>query len=136
MKRIVLIISMLAFATAMQAQSLHVGQDILTWKVDRADFIAKDSSMTVSCGFVTQGSQIKWIQKDGGYTTTFTVNSSSGTWDDPNTEGWMLYQVTTSGRTGSIRIEKKGSDTTVKVTFLNNGADTLPYFFHVTSVSK
>jgi hypothetical protein len=134
---ILAVTGMLACAASAKAQSLNIGNDVLQWDVDQLyDSAASDTKSDFTSQFITYGnSKIVWVQKDN-YTTEFTVRSADNTWNDPTLDGSKDYYVKYDTRRGRIRITKNGNVIQIKMFFIENNKNTMPYVFHVKTVSK
>jgi hypothetical protein len=120
-----------------KAQTLSIGNDVLQWDVDQLyDSAANSTASDFTSQFITYGnSKIVWVQKNN-YTTEFTIRSADGNWNDPALDGSKDYYVKYDTRRGRIRITKNGNVIQIKMFFIESNKNTMPYVFHVKTVSK
>jgi hypothetical protein len=120
-----------------KAQTLSIGNDVLQWDVDQLyDSAANTTASDFTSQFITYGnSKIVWVQKNN-YNIEFTVRSADNNWNDPASDGSKDYYIKYDTRRGKIRIAKNGNLIQIKMFFFENNKNTMPYVFHVKSVSK
>jgi hypothetical protein len=123
-------------ASRVQAQSLSIKTDILVWNANQLLDQVQNSTSDYTAQFITYGkSKIVWTQQNN-YTNEFTIKSSSGTWDDPSTQGSIQYNVTLNGKSGTITLARTANGLQITTSLTDNGKNTMPYVFYVNALNK
>jgi len=118
------------------AQTLSVTQDTLQWHVSALFDQAADSTGSFSCSFITYGQgRILWLQKEGTYSTEFSVSSAEGSWSNIQQPGSVTYHVSCFGKHGDLIFMRSQSGTSIRMVFLENNVNTMPLEFQVTSIT-
>lgn len=117
---------------------LAAGQSIvnstIVWEADQTTDLGTGTSTTISCQFISTGSQsVEWIQKKGTVSTTYAVTSVTGSWADISSNGSVTYQVSRKGRDMKMVFEKDDTGTFVTMIFEQNNAVSR-LRFHIKSV--
>lgn len=119
-----------------EAQTANIESDVLQWEVDGLYDSAANTSVDFTCQFITYpDSKIVWIQKDD-YTSEFTIRSSSSDWTDPSVSGVVDYNVKYADKRGTLRISRVSDLTQIRMYFIDDNKNIMPYIFHVKSVTK
>jgi hypothetical protein len=138
MKTLLFIISALLTSCVFTfAQTLSIN-DTLQWQVSSVRDLNYNQDIANNSVFVTTGiSTIDWIQNDGSYTLTFTVESTAGQWDNVSTDGYREYQVIFNNtKQGSMRFSRAENTTTISLNFPENGVNTMPFTFTIANIEK
>jgi hypothetical protein len=100
-KTLVTTMAAMAFYFGAPAQNINTAK--LIWTVSQLKDNNTNQQVAYSCTFTTNGSQaILWSQKNGAYMTALAVQGMSGAWANVSTTGKVVYQVSTSGQTGTL----------------------------------
>jgi hypothetical protein len=132
----ILAIVLCTIGLSVKAQTLSVENDILEWQVDNLYDTAANVTSAFTCQFITYpDSKIAWVQKDN-YTIEFNIRSTEGNWDDPDQAGSMEYSVKYEDKKGKIRISRSVDGIQIRMFFMEDDKNTMPYVFHVTALTK
>lgn len=129
---------LVATTTLVQAQT-NIARDTILWRVDSFRDTSSGEELTIGSEFTTFGKNaIEWSQQSGEFVMRFEITSTSGHWPDLSVPGSTNYKVRYRGRTGVIRIVKPGplDDVKIELEFLERGANTMPFVFHVQQFVK
>jgi hypothetical protein len=125
-----LIVSLLFGPLMVAAQDIK--KDKITWKVNQGNDIAAKKNFNYNCIFKTDGEgTLVWQQKNGTYTTEFSIVSIEGTWIDVTKTGQVIYNLVNEGGDASIVFERTGSGTSATLTIFPEGRK---YIFKVNDV--
>jgi hypothetical protein len=131
----VVTILIISFAEA-HSQVISIPTDTVSWQVDSLTDVAHDHSNSYTCTFTTYGtSKIVWMQSADNV-TEFPIQAAAGGWGNPQAEGHTDYSVTYQAKTGKLWFERTADGIRIKMTFMENGENTMPFIFRVTSVNK
>ncbi|NJN28667.1 MAG: hypothetical protein HC819_23165 [Cyclobacteriaceae bacterium] len=133
----ILVLSLIFISYIAYSQELNFKRDVIVWEVNKLTDTSSDSTITYRCQFITDKSGIvKWLQEDGDFITKFKIQSSNGDWLDFSKDGARTLAVTYLDKKGSIQLSGKDGVKLVKFEFIEDGENTLPFIFHVSSISK
>jgi len=125
-----------AGASRVQAQTMSIKNDVLVWNVNQLLDQAQTSTSDYTAQFTTYGkTKIVWTQQNN-YTSEFSIRSSSGSWDDPSTQGSIQYNVTLNGKSGTITLARTASGLQITTSLTDSGKNTMPYVFYVNTLNK
>lgn len=132
----------IVFVAAIFNINLSQAQDIraskLTWKVIRLDDTASKESMDYTAEFITYTDQrkITWNQQNGAHVSDFKITGMEGDWKDIGVEGKVEFTVEYYGKNGKLWIGREGDKLEVRLFFMEDSTNRMPYVFHVSSVTK
>ena len=133
MKKILILILLSSLTAGLQAQ------DILTtplkWVVTKITDNQTQELMNFQCTFESQSNSIKWIQKNGSYVTSFSINSVQGTWSDVKSIGEVTYSVTLDGQTGTLKFWRDASGAYITINLPQAGMDAIWYTYSISQVA-
>jgi hypothetical protein len=136
MKATIIITVLMCLTLTSKAQVISIGSDSIVWSVDQLTDLLQNQTQSYECKFITSAEGIVWLQRDDDYQKTLAVSSVSGNWSDLSSDGFYQYAVTFQNRSGTLRFEKASDTVTIRMSFVENGKDTMPFLFHVKSISK
>jgi hypothetical protein len=125
------------FMSDAQAQALSMKSDAIVWHVDSLTDVRYDSVMAYTCQFITdQSGKFRWIQEDGTFVTEFRIKTSTGTWTEVDKDGSRSLSVDYLDKKGAVQLSRVNGAIRVKIDYVVEGENALPYIFHVASVTK
>jgi hypothetical protein len=105
-KRIILPL-LIALLAAGQLYAQNIRTSKLQWTVVELTDLGTQSTMPYQSQFVTDSSNpIAWIQDDGDFTSSLTIQSISGDWTNVAENGAINYQVNLDGTNGELTIAR------------------------------
>ncbi len=108
-KRIILPL-LIALLAAGQLYAQNIRTSKLQWNIVELTDLGTQATAPYQCQFVTDGSNpIAWIQDDGDFTSSLTIQSISGDWTNVAENGTITYQVNLDGTNGELTVAR-GSD--------------------------
>jgi hypothetical protein len=116
------------------AQSIHSGE--LHWNVEQLNDVNAGQSSVFNCLFTSSPTAINWIQNEGEYTTSFPINSVSGTWSDVQGDGSVTFYVTFQDKTGEVTFSRENGLVTIRMKFMEQERNTTPYVFEVSTITQ
>ena len=132
-----LVISLIFISYIAYSQELNFSKDIIVWEVNKLTDTNSDSTIAYSCQFITdQSGNVKWLQEDGDFITEFKIQSSKGDWLDFSKGGVRTFSVNYLDKKGTIEVVRKDGEDHIMFEFIEIGENTLPFIFHVSSISK
>jgi hypothetical protein len=105
-KRIILpfLIALLA-AGQLSAQNIRTSK--LQWTIVELTDLGTQATAPYQCQFVIDASQpIAWIQDDGDYTSSLSIQSISGDWTNVAENGTITYHVDLDGTNGELTVAR------------------------------
>jgi len=116
-----------------------VGQNLLTdnilWTATTLSDLNHNTTVNAPCQFKTMGAQIDWIQGNGSYITSFSVQNTSGAWPDVSKSGSVIFSVTSDGLTGNMTWTRDSSGLSVKLV-LSGGTDPINILYTISTFQK
>lgn len=90
-----------------------IGTSHIRWAVVGMEDVDNNKQVPAyTCTFETNGSNAAyWRQKNGTYSTKFTVQRIDGTWANIANEGQATFSITADGQTGTLLFEKNSKGT-------------------------
>lgn len=105
-KRIILPL-LIALLAAGQLSAQNIRTSKLQWTVVELTDLGSQVTAPYQCQFITnEGQPIVWIQDDGDYTSSLTIQSISGDWANVAENGTITYQVNLDGTNGELTIAR------------------------------
>ena len=101
---------------SLRAQTPNIQTDTLQWNASGFTDNISQETITKSCQFITYGDQkIEWVQKNGTYISTYSINSLSSSWPDLNTNGSLTYSISRNTVTGQLTITRTDQVITIRL---------------------
>jgi len=127
----ILIPFLMLFASVLYGQDIRTAH--LSWPVTQLQDLRTNATANYSCVFETQGAgQLLWKQK--AFTTTFTVQNISGTWENIQTEGKSVFDVAAEGLSGTLTFERTASGTTIVLDLTEPGGERIDHRYQVSDI--
>jgi hypothetical protein len=93
--------------TVVQAQSLNIQVDRISWAVDGMTDLNANESVPYQCRLVTIGDDgVDWVQENGNFVLHFSVTGKTGEWIDPAENGSITYSIDGEGLQGELTISR------------------------------
>lgn len=114
-------------------------QDIMKsrviWTVSGAENLKTSERLDYACRFVSDGTTIKWLQKNQSRETLFTIVSTEGSWSNVTRVGEITFKVSKAdGTTGTLRFTKEGAGGIILLDFSGSDEYGARYRFHVNRI--
>jgi hypothetical protein len=120
-----------------QGQQISIEGDVIEWSVDQLTDTKAGASMVFNCAFESHpGEKIVWIQEGGANINEFLIQGTIGSWPDLDQDGRIVYQVSYMGKSGQIVLSRTGGVLELGMEFMEQGENSLPYVFRISSYSK
>jgi len=119
-------------AATLQAQNFS--SQSLDWLVTETENLKNAERTNYVCSFVSSAAEVKWLQKNGTRTTTFTVQSTDGTWPDVLQDGSITLHVMRGTDAGTITFSRSKGQLEVLLDFSATGTQAIRQKFFVSSV--
>ncbi|MCZ8070291.1 MAG: hypothetical protein O9311_08045 [Cytophagales bacterium] len=135
MKNLVTIFFFLAFAGNVYAQDIRTAH--LKWTVAGMHDVDNNTFVpSYTCTFETNGTGATyWKQKNGSYSTKYTVQNITGTWADVATDGIATFNVIADGESGTLKFEKNSNGTRITLDLSQPDGSRNVYTFTVTQTT-
>jgi hypothetical protein len=127
-----MLFAMVLFNITIQAQNINSNK--LRWISNQTENLKNNERYSFSCSFVTDGSKILWIQKNGERVTEYTITNTDGVWSDIAQSGIVTYTVNNNELEGIIIFEKTDHSTMVTLDFSRQGVHAIRQRFYILQV--
>jgi hypothetical protein len=132
-------LSMLGLAVAMlfslSGYAQNITTDTLFWEVDEYTDLQTKKNTVYQGTFKTVGTQwVLWMQKNGQRISSYTVQSTSGSWATLADNGSFTYFLQRNGNACTLTLEKNNTDIVALLAYPQQGASPFTIRFHVKSV--
>jgi hypothetical protein len=137
MMRILLACSALLLTLSVRAQNnITIQTDSIQWNATSFTDNLSQETYDMPCQFITNGAgKIEWIQKNGTYITSYTVNNTTGTWVDPGTNGSITYSISRNKVSGELAITRTDQNVTIHL-YLNSPSGPIDNTYTISTFEK
>lgn len=127
--RYLLVISFL-MVLVVPSMSQNILQQKTVWYSTRAINTDSQNDLSMESQFIINAQNtIEWKQNQGLKTYTYTIVNSQSGWADVAQNGSIQYNVRFNGINGAITIGRKDGGLFIKLEFIEEGSNTMPYEF-------
>lgn len=136
MKTLILGITLVLLCTCDPLIAQNISTSNLKWKVDSLLDLRSNERFVYNCNFETTGhGSIVWNQ-NGGFISSMTVDSATGSWTNVQTNGSITFSIQYEEEPGTIRFERVGSRCIIRLILGDPGQPTLQHEYIVSLITS